>query len=384
MCPFYKDEFEMNIIMVDASIGNDYTVLLCNSLVEKGNDVTLVAPENKNIEIPHNFKVLKWSPSKDKGSNKLSKGITYLRYFKKLFRLIRKTENPSVHYQFFRRRDEILFSIFLRLTGTKLFYTAHNVLPHEHKKIDYQLQKMVYNVSEGIIAHSDFIKRKIITDFNISPHKIAVIPHGNFDIYLPEKPVSRSEAREQLNIKKNEKVILFFGGIREYKGLDILLDAFKLIKDEDNYKLIIAGAPQTKALAELYQKKISSITTNGRISSKFDFIPADDVASYFISSDVLILPYKNIYHSGVVHLAYSFGKPIIATRVGDFDESIEHGKSGLLLDENTADDLAQKIREYFNPKNNIEQMGRYAKELSDSKYSWENVAEMTNNLYGMN
>lgn len=373
----------MKIIMVDASIGNDYTVLLCNSLAETGNDVTLVAPENKNIEIPFNFKVLKWSPSKAKGRNRLVKGFTYLNYFSKLYRLIKRTANPVVHYQFFRRRDEIIFFLFLRLTGTRLYYTAHNVLPHDHRKIDYRLQKMVYKASKGIVAHSDFIRRKIITDFNISPDKIAVIPHGNFDIYLPEKPVSRTEAREKLKIKQDEKVILFFGGIREYKGLDILLDAFKLIKDEDNYKLVIAGAPQSKALADSYQKKISSITTNGRINSRFDFIPADEVASYFISSDVLILPYKHIYHSGVVHLAYSFGKPIIATRVGDFDESIEHGKSGLLLDENTSEDLAKKIREYFKSKNNMDQMGKYAKELSDSKYSWINVAEKTNNLYGM-
>jgi glycosyltransferase involved in cell wall biosynthesis len=371
----------MKVIMVDASVGNDYSVCLCNSLSGKGIDVTLVVPENKELTMPHYFKVLKLSPSKAANRSRLRKFISYLDYFRNLFRLT-SGNNKIVHYQFFRRRDEIFFYLFLKLTGRKLYHTAHNVLPHNAKKYDFLLQKIVYKSSKGIIAHSNFIRNKIITDFNINPAKLRVIPHGNFDFYRPQEKLTKEDARRHFGLQDEDKVLLFFGGIREYKGLDTLLEAFRIIKDEDHYKLLIAGAPQDKQSASKYEKLIRQITTNGKILYNFSFIPNDDVARYFISSDVLILPYKNIYHSGLVHLAYSFGKPIIAARVGDFEEVIDQDKSGLLLDENTAEDLACKIRMFFSNENR-DQMENYVLNLNTGKYSWDTISEETINYYEM-
>jgi glycosyltransferase involved in cell wall biosynthesis len=369
----------MKIIMVDASVGNDYSVCLCNSLTKKGMDVTLVAPQNKEITVPHHFKVLKLSPSKEANRSRIGKLFSYMNYFRRLFRLT-AGKNKIVHYQFFRRRDEIVFYLFLKLTGRKLYHTAHNVLPHNARKYDFLLQKIVYKSSCGIIAHSNFIRNKIITDFNINPRKLRIIPHGNFDFYKPQEQLTKEEARRDFGIRNDDKVLLFFGGIREYKGLDTLLEAFRILKDDDKFKLLIAGAPQDKQSTLKYEQLIQQITSNGKILYNFSFIPDNEVARYFIASDVLILPYKNIYHSGLVHLAYSFGKPIIAARVGDFEEVIEQDRSGILLDENTADDLACKIRMFFSNENR-QQMEQYVLNLNTEKYSWENISEETINYY---
>ncbi len=370
----------MKIIMVDASIGNDYSVCLCNGLYEKGMEVLLIVPSNKETGLTHKFRMLKWAPSKDKKESKIKKIISYLNYFRRMYKLIGSSNNCVVHYQFFRRRDEILFYLFLKVTGKKLFHTAHNVLPHSAKVYDFLLQKLVYKCSTGIIAHSNFIRNKIITDFNIVPEKIRVIPHGNFDFYLPMGNLSKAAARKRFSLNIRDKVLLFFGGIRDYKGLDTLLNAFNIIKNEDNYKLIIAGAPQNKETEVKYESMIREITTNGKIHYNFSFISNEDVAAYFISSDVLVLPYKNIYHSGLIHLAYSFSKPVIASRVGDFEEVIEEDKSGILLDQNTPEDLASKIRVFFSDDQRAKKEEDISK-LNRSKYSWDNIANQTINFY---
>jgi glycosyltransferase involved in cell wall biosynthesis len=94
-----------------------------------------------------------------------------------------------------------------------------------------------------------------------------------------------------------------------------------------------------------------------------------------------MLPYKNIYHSGLMHLAYSFSKPVIATRVGDFEETIKEGKSGFLVDKGDVSGMAKTIDEAFNDKRNLKEMGQFARKLSEQEYSWKVIASKTNDLY---
>ena len=219
-------------------------------------------------------------------------------------------------------------------------------------------------------------------NFNVDISKIAVVPHGNFDVYQNQSHTSASIARTKLKLSDDDDVLLFFGFIRRYKGLDILLDAFEKAQTKNNnLKLVIAGAASSEQLENEYQQRIKQISQNGNIIFHSEFIPVEQVATYFVSADVVALPYKNIFHSGLMHLAYSFGKPIIATNVGDFEETIEHGKSGFVLKNNDATDLSQTIGLAFSNKTKLTQMGNYAKELSKNKYSWENVATLTKKQY---
>ena len=372
----------MKVLMIDSLVGCEYTECLCSGLSNTGVDICLIVPKNKKIRIPINFPIKKWAPTKDQSLGKIDKTIKYIKHLVHLLNYIQKENINVVHYQFFRFRSESLFFAFLKLLRINLVYTAHNLLPHEITKIDYLLQFMIYKSAKAVVVHSMSIKNKLVDSFPIRSEKIHIIPHGNYDTYLPEKSISKNQARKKMNLSVNDDILLFFGNIREYKGLDLLLDAFQIASEcNKQLKLIIAGASQKMQLETKYKERIAQLSSKDRVIFHSGFIPSENVAFYFIASDIIILPYKNIYHSGVVHLAYSFGRPIIATKVGDLEEAVEHGKSGFLVDCNNPKSLAKMINTAFINKKKLDNMGRYARKLSEKKYSWNNIALQTLEMY---
>ena len=152
----------------------------------------------------------------------------------------------------------------------------------------------------------------------------------------------------------------------------------------NNLALIIAGEAgdaETRKLVQEYKEIISKLPEDIKVIFHEKFIPDAEVAKYFIASDVVVLPYRRISHSGVLHVAYSFGRPIIATDVGDFKESVEEGKSGFVLSSNSPENLSEKIIQAFSDRLKLEEMGKYARYLSETKYSWKNSAELMKPIY---
>jgi glycosyltransferase involved in cell wall biosynthesis len=240
----------------------------------------------------------------------------------------------------------------------------------------------VYKCSHRIIAHSDFIKRQLMTRFSIPYAAIEIIPHGNFDAHLPVESVTVKQARGYLSLSDKDHVILFFGIIRENKGLGLLLDAFELASVQDaQLKLLVAGQPQSSKLDRLFRTRISQIDTSGRIIYHPHFVPLNRVPYYFTAADIVILPYRTIYHSGVLHAAFSFARPVITTNVGDFKEMVADGLSGWVLGQNTAVKLADAIGKAFKSRSQLRCMGLYARKISEKKFSWTDIAQKTKALY---
>lgn len=375
----------VRVTMIDGLVGNDYSLCLCSGLHAIGVNVELIAPDQRPVSVPIEYSIRRWMPAKDSTRSRIGKFFHYFEYLARLFvHLVKnKQEKKVVHIQFLRREQvESVFFLLLRLLGTRLVITAHNVLPHEKGTIDRLLRSGIYRAAGQIIVHSEYIKTKLTNDFGIDREKVRVIPHGNFDHYLPGKPISKAEARASLNLSETDNVVLFFGYIREYKGLDLLLDAFEICaRNGKPWRLVIAGAPQTLEMENHYRRRIDQISNGDSITFHERFIPAEKVAAYFIASDVVALPYKEIDHSGIVHLAYSFARPLITTNVGDFAEVIEDGQSGYLLKENSAKCLSETILRAFSNRPHLEAMGNHAYKLSKTRYSWFEIAEKTKELY---
>ncbi len=373
----------MEVLMVDSLLGNDYAICLCNALKDAGANVSLVTIEDRGKSNSYSFVLRPWGPSKNYRLSKLQKTIKYNIYLSRLLLHIMTANGKIVHFQFFRReRLESIYLLLLRLLGVSIVYTAHNILPHEGNGIDSLLRYIVYKSSGAIIVHSESTKKRLMQAFKFCGDKTRVIPHGNFDIYLPDNPISKLDARSRLSLAESDNVILFFGYIREYKGLGLLLDAFEIASMADGHlKLIIAGAARTGELAERYQKRINTMRARDKMVFHCQFIPQEDVPLYFTASDLVVLPYKHIDHSGIVHLAYSFKRPVIATRVGDFEDVIEHEKSGYIAEPNDALQLASTITQAFSNMDKLAEMGKFAGHLSDTKYSWKDVAKKTMEVY---
>jgi D-inositol-3-phosphate glycosyltransferase len=373
----------IKVCMVDSAIGNDYTFYLCSGMNFVGIDISLVVPEDRQVGFKTNFPLIKLSPTKSADVSKLDKLGKYSNYLIKLYKYIKKNKFDVVHFQFLRRIEtESIFFLFLRIVGIKLVYTVHDVFPLNKSKLNSLFNIVAYKSANVLIVHSTKNKEMLLGSVSLNPEKIKVIPHGNFNDYLPEKPITKNEAREYFELNNDEKVLLFFGFIKEYKGLDILLEAVDMAsKTIGNLTLIIAGAAQSEKLVERYNKKISELPKDIKVIYHSEFIPRDKVAIYFLASDVLVLPYKIISHSGVLHLAYSFGRAIIGTRVGDFEEFIDDGKSGILTKSNDSPGVADAIVSFYSDPDNVDKMCSYARNLNDTKFSWTNIGLNMKEIY---
>ncbi|MEM7799310.1 MAG: glycosyltransferase family 4 protein [Chloroflexota bacterium] len=371
------------VLMVDSLVGNEYTNWLCQAIYNNRFGVELVTTEDRKMGEEYTFPVLFKSPSKEGGQNRLVKLLKYFRYLAELTWLPRQQNADVVHFQFFRRSkfESLMFPV-LRALGIKLIHTAHNVVPHESSRIDYFLRNQVYQSAHVVIVHSQRTKEKLISAFELNPSKIEVIPMGTYDNLLPKKTLPRQEACHKLGIDPCQKVLLFFGYIREYKGVDLLLEAFKEVSASiDDVTLVIAGKPHTLEMAQKYEAMIEAHPARDRILYAPRFIENGEVATFFGAADAVALPYKAIDQSAVIHVAHSFGRPVIATRVGDFNEFVTEGKSGYIAEPNDADSLAGKIEEAFRDREKLAEMAEFVAELNSRKQSWDDVGRLTIDVY---
>ncbi|MEO5685388.1 MAG: glycosyltransferase family 4 protein [Chitinophagaceae bacterium] len=229
---------------------------------------------------------------------------------------------------------------------TKVIAITDNVIPHEKRPGDKLFTHYFLQPCDAFIAMSD----KVMKDLKaIEPHKPALqVAHPLYDNF--GAAISKQAAREQLKINNEELIILFFGFIRKYKGLDILVEAMQLLKDKIPHfpsplpKLLVAG--EFYEDEKVYQQQIDALDIRDMLILRTGFIQDSDVKNYFCAADVVIQPYRNATQSGVTPLAYHFEKPMIVTNVGALPDYVPHQKAGLVA-EPTAASLAAAIERYF-------------------------------------
>jgi D-inositol-3-phosphate glycosyltransferase len=285
--------------------------------------------------------------------------------------------------------DRTLLMMYYKMLGKKIVLTAHNVNQARRDSNDSLLNRVTlrtqYRLTDHIFVHTQRAKSELVKEFGVRERDITVIPFG-INNAVPRTDLSPTDAKQRLGIKSAEKAILFFGRMRPYKGLEHLLAAYQELEvRHSDFRLIIAGEPMKgseKYLDEIL-RTIRRIDSRERIISKIQFIPDEETELYFKAADVLVLPYKEIFQSGVLFLAYSFGLPVIAADVGSFREEIIEGRTGFLCNPSDAVDLASAIEKYFasdlysNLMNRRPEIRDYASE----RHSWNVVGETTRSVY---
>jgi glycosyltransferase involved in cell wall biosynthesis len=211
--------------------------------------------------------------------------------------------------------------------------------------------------------------------FRIPKNKIIVISIG-LNEEIPITKITRKEARERLGYAIEDKIILFFGKADLFKGLDILIEAFQRIEMKATKLLISAWFPNS-SYRQFILDNISSSKRKEDIVLFEQFISNDKVEVYFKCADVLVLPYRNIYQSGVVFLSYRFGLPLIATDVGAIKEFVEEDM-GIIVRKNDPDELSKAIENYFN---NAKKFSREEIIKKAEKYRWEKICQSIVSLY---
>ncbi len=232
-----------------------------------------------------------------------------------------------------------ILRIVKRNKHTKVVCIADNVIPHEKRFGDKPFTKYFIKPINGFITMSE----KVLSDLRLftqtKPAK--AVPHPLYDNF--GEKTSKETARAHLNINASDKIILFFGFIRKYKGLDVLFEAMPLLK-HTGIKLLVAG--EFYEDRKPYDEQIEQLGIKDQLILRTDFIPDSEVKYYLCAADVVVQPYRNATQSGVTPLAYHFEKPMVVTNVGGLPSLVPDDKVGLVAEPNAAA-IAQKIQEYF-------------------------------------
>ncbi len=221
----------------------------------------------------------------------------------------------------------------------KCVAVLHNFLPHERRIGDKMFSHYFIGAVDGVVALSQSVCTEVAQFRPSLP--CACSPHPLYDSF--GESVSRDEALEFLHLDTSFRYLLFFGLIRDYKGLDLLLDAFAKMKTRAEVKLIVAG--EFYGSGEKYLQQAKSLGINDSIIWDTKYVPDSEIKYYFCASDVVVQPYKTATQSGVTQIAYNFLKPMIVTRVGGLPEIVPDGKAGYVAEPNS-DDIAEKMDKF--------------------------------------
>ena len=294
----------------------------------------------------------------------------------------RKTANKIIDLE----PDLVLFSFWLaffapafsgvakkikKYLDANIMAICHNIIPHEEHLLDTRLTKRFFCFIDSFIVLSKKVENELL---NIVPGaKYKYSPHPVYNIF--KNTLSKEQAKAELNIA-TKKVLLFFGLIRKYKGLDILINAMEKINTElDDYTLLIVGECYENKAKYTDLIKNAGITDN--VQCHYSFVPDNEVGKYFSASDVVVLPYKSASQSGIVQIAYHFDTPVIVSDVGGLPEIVDEGKTGYCV-EPSSNAFAKAIKAFYE-KDNINELNSNISDYK-SQFSWDAIVNAIEEL----
>ncbi|HUV39485.1 MAG TPA: glycosyltransferase [Planctomycetota bacterium] len=267
-----------------------------------------------------------------------------------------------------------------KLRGTSVIMTVHNVLGHETNMLDRMLSRLAFSFPDRFIVHTEQNRRQLHDVFGVHPSRVAVIPFGALTVY-DDAPLSREEARAALDLDADERVLLHFGYIRDYKGLDVLLRAMPRVIDAvPGVKLVVAGTCwQGERGWRKYQQIIDEGGLGDRVKLDIGYVPSSRVKVYFRAADLVVLPYLHFEaQSGPGNIGLAFGSPMIVTHTGGLPSLVRDADA--VVPPGDAAALAEAIIRVVNDPGKLAKMSRDSVELA-REYSWPAIAERTVALY---
>jgi glycosyltransferase involved in cell wall biosynthesis len=371
-----------------------YALGLAMALVAKGIYVDVIGSDlvdGPEMHITPRLRFLNLYGSK----REATLGIKIKRFLISYARLIRyaATARAKVFHILWNNKfelfDRTLLMLLYKLLGRKVVLTAHNVNAGRRDSKDSPLNRLglgfQYRLADHIFVHTEKMKIELQDQFRVREGAITTVPYG-VNNAVPDTNLTPADARRELGIRDDEKVILFFGAIKPYKGLEYLVAAFqRLASTRGSYRLIVAGE-RKKGYEEYFDSIRATMDRDpswSDIIQRIEFIPDDAAELYFKAADVAALPYTEIFQSGILFLAFSFGLPVIATDVGSFRDDVIEGETGFVCKACDAEDLAASIRRYFESDlfRRLPEKRAQIRERVRSQHSWDTVGSISRGVY---
>lgn len=359
---------------------NYYDFSLADGLVNSGADAIVYTCDNTTVSQELKFEVRR-SFKKIWGSE--PKVLRAVRFVQCLIRSLldaRRHQVELVHYHFFHYTEmELLCVLLARLLFFKIVITTHDVQSFAGK-YSQNAASRILDKADKIIAHNQVSRKELLSQTNLSNNKISIIPHGNYLNTIPVSPTP-VEARKILNLVIGAPVILFFGQIKEVKGLDILLQSLPpVIAKFPTLKLLVAGKLWKENFSK-YDRIIHDNNLKDHVDLHIKYIPDEDVSTYYRAADLVVLPYRRIYQSGVLLMAMSYGIPTIVSDLEGMLEIVEDGVNGFVFKGGDATDLSNKLIHALDSKGLAKQISKTGLETMRKSYDWYDIGKRTLDLY---
>jgi glycosyltransferase involved in cell wall biosynthesis len=263
-----------------------------------------------------------------------------------------------------------------RGANIKVLFICDNIIPHERRLGDFLLTKYALQQADYFIVQSGAVEKELLQYFPDSKYRKA--PHPVFEIF--GAPMAKAAARKALGIAA-KNVVLYFGYVRPYKGVMVLLEAMQHLREwqADIGETLLLVVGEFYDDEQKYRQRVRELNLDSCVQFVADYVPNDQVARYFCAADVVALPYLSATQSGIAQIAYNFDKPVIATNVGGLSEVVLHESTGFLTPPNDAVAFAQSIRQFYceHRENEFSENVKTDKK----KYSWERIVEAMEELF---
>lgn len=273
---------------------------------------------------------------------------------------------------------DLWFLTFCRKRGARIILTVHDLLPHDTAEAYKSTFHDLYQMVDGIICHSDHIKTRLNIEFLVPLEKISVIPHGPFFYDLPEK--NEEEILRSFEADSNKTLVLWQGIIFPYKGVDLLLEAWKKVEAANQSAFLVIAGTGSPELLEQIHAQINSLGLKN-IKLHFRFISTRELVALYRAADIVVYPYRAITTSGALATGLALGKTIVASDLPVFRELLRDRENALLVDPQDAEQLALALIALVgNPQLRIELAGR-VRAMNFGDESWRSIAKQTATAY---
>jgi D-inositol-3-phosphate glycosyltransferase len=385
----------LEVALLTGGVDRPYAFGLAMALAEANVQVEVIGSDIVDSPEMHktkNINFLNLWPPRHSNPSLFDKVSRTLRHYTSLIRYS-ASARPRVFHILWNSKiqlfDRTLLMLYFRVLGKRISLTAHNVNQARRDSRDSWLNRITlriqYRLADHIFVHTEKMGAELLSDFGVSRKSVTVIRHPINNAF-PDTRLSPPEAKSRLGLGESDKAILCFGRIKPYKGIEYLLQAFQeLAAKDDRYRLIIAGEVETesKEYMDSLMRAIPPSMEKDRIILKTQFIPDEEMELYFKAADVFVLPYKDIFQSGVLFLGYYFGLPVVVTDVGSFREDVVEKITGYVCRPGDPMDLARTIETYFGGDlyHNLATKRQDIKNHALAHHSWAAVAKLTREAY---
>jgi D-inositol-3-phosphate glycosyltransferase len=371
-----------------------YALGLAGALINQGVAFDFIGSDELDDPILHRSGLVRFLNLRKEMRSKASrmrKVMRVLLYYWRLLVYAAKAKPRVFHilwHNKFAIIDRTLVMLYYRAIGKRIVFTAHNVNAGDRDGNDNVVNRLTlraqYALADHIFVHTEQMRMELQREFDVTAAKVGVIPFG-INSTVPKTPLTSSEAKKRLGLAQSNKVVLFFGNIAPYKGLEYLIEAMHyLTRKSPDYRLIIAGQPKNcESYWNPLRERLSSPELRSWVIQSIEYVPDGDTEIYFKAADVLALPYLRIFQSGVLFLGYNFGLPVIASDVGSLREDIVEGRTGFVCAPGDSVDLAKQIENYFSGQlyQKLEMRRLDIQKFANERYSWAKVGDITRQVY---